>query len=86
MIDENLQPSLKALSYDRRTADRSVKQGVREIGGEVGARVEIIGVGTTGSGRYMIADYVGADIVKTDYCSGNSRCDSLTGMLIRYLR
>ncbi len=44
----------------------AVKQGLGEIGEEIGDRVEIMGVGTTGSGRYMIADYVGADIVKNE--------------------
>ncbi|TAL24915.1 MAG: CoA protein activase, partial [Nitrospirae bacterium] len=44
----------------------AVMQGLREIGGEIGDKVEIMGVGTTGSGRYMIADYVGADIVKNE--------------------
>jgi predicted CoA-substrate-specific enzyme activase len=44
----------------------AVKQGFSEIGEEIGDRVEIVGVGTTGSGRYMIADYVGADIVKNE--------------------
>ncbi|MFZ6006904.1 MAG: acyl-CoA dehydratase activase [Nitrospirota bacterium] len=44
----------------------AVKQGLEEIYAEIGEMVEIIGVGTTGSGRYMIADYVGADIVKNE--------------------
>jgi predicted CoA-substrate-specific enzyme activase len=44
----------------------AVRQGLAEIGEEVGGNVEIMGVGTTGSGRYMIADYVGADIVKNE--------------------
>ena len=44
----------------------AVKQGLEEIGEEVGDNVRVIGVGTTGSGRYMIADYVGADIVKNE--------------------
>lgn len=44
----------------------AVRQGLEEIHAEVGDRVEIAGVGTTGSGRYMIADYVGADIVKNE--------------------
>ena len=44
----------------------AVMQGLTEIGNEVGDKVEIMGVGTTGSGRYMIADYVGADIVKNE--------------------
>lgn len=44
----------------------AVRQGLAETGEEVGDQVEIMGVGTTGSGRYMIADYVGADIVKNE--------------------
>jgi predicted CoA-substrate-specific enzyme activase len=44
----------------------AVRQGLRETAEELGDRVTIAGVGTTGSGRYMIADYVGADIVKNE--------------------
>ena len=44
----------------------AVRQGLAEIGAEMGDKVEILSVGTTGSGRYMIADYVGADIVKNE--------------------
>lgn len=44
----------------------AVKQGLSEIGAEIGDNVVIAGVGTTGSGRYMIADFVGADIVKNE--------------------
>jgi len=44
----------------------AVRQGLREVGAEVGDMVNIKGVGTTGSGRYMIADFVGADIVKNE--------------------
>lgn len=44
----------------------AVRQGLQEIGDEIGDGVEIMGVGTTGSGRYMIADYVGADVVKNE--------------------
>ncbi len=44
----------------------AVRQGLTEVGEEIGDKVEIMGVGTTGSGRYMIADYTGADIVKNE--------------------
>ncbi len=44
----------------------AVRHGLDEIGREVGDSVNIRGVGTTGSGRYMIADFVGADIVKNE--------------------
>lgn len=44
----------------------AVKKGLDEIGGEIADIVNIRSVGTTGSGRYMIADFVGADIVKNE--------------------
>jgi predicted CoA-substrate-specific enzyme activase len=44
----------------------AVKQGLAETEEEIGDKLDIMGVGTTGSGRYMIADYVGADIVKNE--------------------
>lgn len=40
----------------------AVKRGLKEIQGDF----DILGVGTTGSGRYMIGDLVGADIVKNE--------------------
>ncbi|MBI5099445.1 MAG: CoA protein activase [Nitrospirae bacterium] len=66
VIDE--EGRLLAKSY-LMTAGRpieAVKKGLEEIGSEVGDEVNILGVGTTGSGRYMIADFVGADIVKNE--------------------
>lgn len=47
----------------------AVMRGIREISEEVGSFVEVKGVGTTGSGRYMIGDLVGADIVKNEITS-----------------
>ncbi|GBE34083.1 R-phenyllactate dehydratase activator [bacterium BMS3Bbin06] len=44
----------------------AVRQGLREISSELPDNVLICGAGTTGSGRYMIADFVGADIVKNE--------------------
>ena len=44
----------------------AVRTGLKEIYEEVGHLIDVQGVGTTGSGRYMIADYVGADIVKNE--------------------
>ncbi len=44
----------------------AVMQGLGEIGYEVADKVDILAVGTTGSGRYMISDFVGADIVKNE--------------------
>ena len=44
----------------------AIKRGLREIGEEIGQRVIIRGVGTTGSGRYLTADFTGADVVKNE--------------------
>jgi predicted CoA-substrate-specific enzyme activase len=44
----------------------AVKRGLAEMGEEIGGMVEIIGAGTTGSGRYLTADFIGADIVRNE--------------------
>ncbi len=44
----------------------AVREGFLEVAAQLGDGVEIAGVGTTGSGRYMIADFVGADVVKNE--------------------
>jgi predicted CoA-substrate-specific enzyme activase len=44
----------------------AVKRGLAEIGDEIGSMVEVIGAGTTGSGRYLTADFIGADIVRNE--------------------
>lgn len=44
----------------------AIKRGLLEIGDEIGNRVNIKGVGTTGSGRYLTGDFVGADTVQNE--------------------
>jgi predicted CoA-substrate-specific enzyme activase len=44
----------------------AVKRGLAEMGEEIGDFVEVVGVGTTGSGRYLTADFIGADIVRNE--------------------
>jgi len=44
----------------------AVRQGLDEIGKENGNKVVIKGAATTGSGRYLTADFVGADVVKNE--------------------
>ncbi|MHB8845910.1 MAG: acyl-CoA dehydratase activase [Nitrospirota bacterium] len=44
----------------------AVKQGLAEVGDEIGSRVRILGAGTTGSGRYLTGDMIGADIVRNE--------------------
>ncbi|RKX25034.1 MAG: CoA activase, partial [Candidatus Zixiibacteriota bacterium] len=44
----------------------AMRRGLKEIGQEVGDRVKVRAVGTTGSGRYLTGDFVGADIVRNE--------------------
>ena len=45
---------------------RAVQTGMAEIGEELANRVAIKGVCTTGSGRYLTGDFIGADVVKNE--------------------
>lgn len=45
---------------------QAVQQGLKEVGEEVAHLVEIRGACTTGSGRYLIADLIGADVVRNE--------------------
>jgi predicted CoA-substrate-specific enzyme activase len=44
----------------------AIRKGLAEIYEEAGNRVEVIGAGTTGSGRYLTGDFVGADIIRNE--------------------
>jgi len=44
----------------------AIKKGLSEVGEEIGHRIEIKGVGTTGSGRYLTGDFVGADTIQNE--------------------
>ncbi|MEE8441880.1 MAG: acyl-CoA dehydratase activase, partial [Spirochaetia bacterium] len=52
-----------------RTASRpleAIRRGLAEIEEEVGAMVSVRGVGTTGSGRYLTGDFIGADTIQNE--------------------
>jgi len=44
----------------------AVRDGLGQIGREIGHKVVIKGVCTTGSGRYLIGDFIGSDFVKNE--------------------
>ncbi|MDP6542604.1 MAG: acyl-CoA dehydratase activase [Phycisphaerae bacterium] len=44
----------------------AVRDGLSQIGREIGEKVTIQGVCTTGSGRYLIGDFIGSDLVKNE--------------------
>ena len=64
----NNQKELIAKAY-LMTAGRpleAVKEGLRIIGEQWGDRVKVLGAATTGSGRYLTGDFVGADIIRNE--------------------
>ncbi len=44
----------------------AIQKGMTEIYDEVGSVVEVIGAGTTGSGRYLTGDFIGADTIQNE--------------------
>ncbi len=44
----------------------SVKQGLLKLREKLPSRVKVLGVGTTGSGRYLVGDFVGADVIRNE--------------------
>ncbi len=44
----------------------AIQKGLSEIYEEVGDKVEIKAVGTTGSGRYLTGDFIGADVIQNE--------------------
>jgi predicted CoA-substrate-specific enzyme activase len=44
----------------------AIQKGLTEIYNEVGDYVEVIGAGTTGSGRYLTGDFIGADTIQNE--------------------
>jgi predicted CoA-substrate-specific enzyme activase len=44
----------------------AIQKGLTEIYDEVGNDVEVIGAGTTGSGRYLTGDFIGADTIRNE--------------------
>ncbi|MBF0319804.1 MAG: CoA protein activase, partial [Nitrospirae bacterium] len=57
----------------------AVMGGLADMEKEIAGRLEIAGVGTTGSGRYMIADFIGADIVKNEITAQATAAISIDG-------
>jgi predicted CoA-substrate-specific enzyme activase len=47
----------------------AVKQGLLEVGRELGDKVIIQGTGSTGSGRYMTGEFFGADVIHNEITS-----------------
>lgn len=44
----------------------AIQKGLTEIFEEVGTKVEVMAAGTTGSGRYLTGDFIGADVIQNE--------------------
>ena len=44
----------------------AIRKGMSEIFEEIGERVVVKGAGTTGSGRYLTGDFIGADLIRNE--------------------
>jgi predicted CoA-substrate-specific enzyme activase len=67
-----------------RTAGRpieAVQQGLSEVERIWGSRLEIRGVGTTGSGRELVAEFVGADAVNDEITAHKTGAVHISGTL-----
>jgi predicted CoA-substrate-specific enzyme activase len=65
-IDENNNVIAKRYLMTSGRPIEAVQRGVKEIGDEIGEFVTVAGAGTTGSGRYLTGDFLGADIVRNE--------------------
>ncbi len=66
LIDENANVLARRYLWTKGRPIEVVLQGLLELKEEVGDKVVIIGAGTTGSGRYLSGEFIGADIIKNE--------------------
>ncbi|MFH2012276.1 MAG: acyl-CoA dehydratase activase [Pseudomonadota bacterium] len=66
VIDKNKNLLAKRYLMTAGRPIEAIRQGLMEVGKEIGNYVNIRGVGTTGSGRYLTGDFAGADIVRNE--------------------
>ena len=63
LIDRDGCVVAKQYWYTKGELIQTVRKGLEEMGAKVGDRVTVCGVGVTGSGRYFVGDFIGADVV-----------------------
>jgi predicted CoA-substrate-specific enzyme activase len=66
VIDENMKVLARQYLATAGRPLEAVKEGLRRVGDQMGERLTILGAGTTGSGRYLTADFIGADIARNE--------------------
>jgi len=66
VIDENNQVLARRYLPTASKPLNAIQKGLKEINEEIGNKIEIKAVGTTGSGRYLTGDFVGADTIQNE--------------------
>ncbi len=66
LINEQGEVIARQYLWTRGQPIQAVMQGLQEFSRQVGGLVDIQGVGTTGSGRYLIGRLIGADLIKNE--------------------
>ncbi len=66
LIDEKANVLSRRYLWTKGRPLEVVLEGLADLEKEIGDKVEVMGVGTTGSGRYLIGEFIGADIIKNE--------------------
>lgn len=66
LVDEHAHVIARRYFHTAGRPLEAVRRALHEIGEDVGSRVLVKGVGTTGSGRYLTADFVGGDVIRNE--------------------
>jgi predicted CoA-substrate-specific enzyme activase len=66
LVDEQEQVIAHRYLYTEGKPLETVRRALSEVGEETSDRVRVLGVGVTGSGRYLTADFCGGDVVRSE--------------------
>jgi predicted CoA-substrate-specific enzyme activase len=66
LIDEQAHVVARRYLHTEGKPLEAVRKALYEIHSETGDRVDVRGVGTTGSGRHLTADFVGGDVIRNE--------------------
>ncbi len=66
VIDKDMQVLAREYLMTAGRPLEAITEGLRRVGAKVGDRVKIMGAATTGSGRYLTGDFIGADVVRNE--------------------
>ena len=66
LIDQQGQVLARKYLWTKGRPIEVVLDGLRELHEELGSSVTIAGVGSTGSGRYLVGEFIGADLIKNE--------------------